>query len=288
MSTLLSRTVMFTDTRNSTKLYVDAGNDAAAAAIGRSLAISEAQISQLGGTVIKCLGDGLMAAFAAPKMAVSAAIAIQKAHTVGMVALGIGIQTGEVVERDADLFGDAPNVASRLCALALPGEILLGQDVAQWLLADEFHLQPIDQFKIKGKDRPIDVVRILWETAGDRTVFITSGNGGSNGQTRAHLKIVTGQTEFVVDDEHPQLTVGRENADLVLLDPAISRQHAVIRWLGGRFILSDKSLNGTTIRYDTGQESFIRREDTDIIGTGIIAFGPTPILDARCVRFECF
>jgi adenylate cyclase len=285
MSTLPSRVVVFADTRGSTKLYVDIGNDAAAAAIGKSMAKSAALIERAGGIVIKRLGDGFMASFTDAAAAVSSVIEIQRAHMVGLVHLGIGIQAGEVIERDADLFGDAANVAARLCALALPDEILAGQDLIDRLPSGNFILQPIDKFKVKGKERPIDVVRIVWDMFGESTTFVFAG-----GPARAipRLRISAPDSEFVVDCDRPRLTVGRQDSDLVIANQAVSRRHALIQWAGGRFILTDQSTNGTTIRYASGQESFIRREDTDIVGTGLIAFGPAPIVDALCVQFECF
>ena len=285
MSSLPPRVILFADTRGSTKLYVDIGNDAASAAIGQSMARSAVLVTQAGGIVLKRLGDGFMASFTDAVAAVSSAVEIQRVHSSGLVHLGIGIQAGELIERDADLFGDAANVAARLCALALPDEILAGDDLVDKLPPGSFVLQPIDKLKVKGKERPIDVVRVLWNVWGESTNFVPSGGAA---KTKPRLRISAADSEYVVDCDRPHLTIGRQDSDLLIVNQAVSRRHAVIQWSAGRFILTDQSTNGTTIRYASGQESFIRREDTDIVGTGLIAFGPAPIVDALSVLFECF
>jgi hypothetical protein len=285
MSTSLARVVLFADTRNSTKLYVDIGNDAASATIGESMSRCESLIARAGGSVVKRLGDGLMASFANGQAAVSSAVAIQRLHLTGHVHLGIGIQAGEVILRDGDLFGDACNEASRLCSLALPDEILVGRDVARSLPSGDYTLQSIDKFRIKGKDLPIDVFRIDWDVAPERTSFVPSVE---KLQTTPHLRIITGTDVFVLGAERPRLTIGRQESDLVIANQAVSRRHAIVHWQDGRFILSDQSTNGTTIRYASGQENFIRREDINLVGSGIIALGPVPVVPALCLRFECF
>jgi adenylate cyclase len=285
MSTLQSRVVLFADMRGSTKLYEEIGNDAAHAAIGCSMAGSEALIHQAGGVVIKRLGDGFMAAFADASAALTAATEIQRINNAGRVRLGIGIQAGEVVERDTDLFGDAVNVAARLCALAIADEILVGRDAVDRLPPGRFALESIDKFQVKGKDRPIDVVRVNWDPFLERTTFVALG-APITPTPRLRLKAL--EAEFIVDPDRPLLTIGRQDCDLVIPDPSVSRRHAVIQWTAGRLILTDQSTNGTTIQYASGQESFIRRQDTDIVGVGIIALGPAPIAKVPCIRFECF
>ncbi len=285
MSSLPPRVVLFADTRGSTKLYVDLGNDAASEAIGQSMAKCAVQVTKAGGVVLKRLGDGFMATFTDAAAAVSSAVEIQRLHSSGLVHLGIGIQAGELIERDADFFGDAANVAARLCALALPDEILAGEDLIEKLPPGKFVLQPIDKFKVKGKERPIAVVRVLWNLWGESTAFVASSG---TVKTTPRLRISAADAEYVVDCDRPHLTIGRQDCDLVIVNQAVSRRHAVIQWSAGRFILTDQSTNGTTIRYANGQESFIRREDTDIVGAGLIALGPAPFVDALCVLFECF
>src|SRR5208283_4994214 len=100
-------------------------------------------VTELGGHVAKKLGDGIMALFGHPiaqendsERAVRAALAIQRAlgelnrKNVGTgrpeLAARIGVETGAVVVDSAgEIFGDAPNIAARVQALAEPGTVLV-------------------------------------------------------------------------------------------------------------------------------------------------------------------
>jgi FHA domain len=100
------------------------------------------------------------------------------------------------------------------------------------------------------------------------------------------LRIAAGSRSYVVGSQKVELTVGRADADILIPDRMVSRRHAVIKYTSGRFVLTDQSLNGTFIRYDTGQEVFARRESVDIVGAGAIGFGnPTDVPETR-VFFE--
>lgn len=87
-------------------------------------------IAEFGGRWIKELGDGIMASFPAVSNAVYAAIKIQETCNKSKAfELRIGIHQGEVVFENDDIFGDAVNIASRLQALAPPGEIFVSESV---------------------------------------------------------------------------------------------------------------------------------------------------------------
>ena len=111
--------------------------------VGAYLDAASAAVTEMGGHVAKKLGDGLMALFGYPvaqendaERAVRAALSIQRALAelnrknagTGKPALNarIGIETGPVVvDAAGEIFGDAPNVAARVQALAEPGAVLV-------------------------------------------------------------------------------------------------------------------------------------------------------------------
>ena len=100
-------------------------------------------MTEMGGHVAKKLGDGLMALFGYPvaqendaERAARAALSIQRAlaevnrknAAAGKPALNarIGIETGPVVvDAAGEIYGDAPNIAARVQALAEPGTVVV-------------------------------------------------------------------------------------------------------------------------------------------------------------------
>jgi class 3 adenylate cyclase/pimeloyl-ACP methyl ester carboxylesterase len=90
-----------------------------------------------GGTVVdgKTLGDGILATFPAASQAIAAALVLEAAAAPTGLGLHIGLHAGDVLrEVDADgrsnVFGSAVSIASRISALAPPGEILVSRTVA--------------------------------------------------------------------------------------------------------------------------------------------------------------
>jgi len=84
------------------------------------------------------------------------------------LGLGIGITVGRVIvgnvgdkaAMDYTVIGDAVNVAARLQSLAKPGEILIS-DRAQALLNDAHDVDHVGLTKLKGRQQPIDIYRLL-------------------------------------------------------------------------------------------------------------------------------
>ena len=99
-------------------------------------AIVRSHIEAYGGDVVKTQGDGFMVAFKATRGAILCAIAIQKVRRAEKsstrparsIAIGIGINTGEPIrQEDGDYIGGTVNLASRICAAAGPGQILVAE-----------------------------------------------------------------------------------------------------------------------------------------------------------------
>ena len=96
----------------------------------------EPKTAEYGGRVIKLMGDGTLMEFASVVDAVLFAVDVQRAMTELTVAIPedrrivyrIGINIGDVIVEDDDLYGDGVNVAARLEALAEPGGICISGD----------------------------------------------------------------------------------------------------------------------------------------------------------------
>lgn len=125
-------TVLFTDVEGSTDFRTRRGDDAAHHRLQALHAIVIQEIEHHGGRVIKALGDGVLALFRSPRGAVASAISIQRevAHDNrsqpdNVLRVRIGINTGEVLEENGDVFGEAVNAAARIAALAEGGQTLV-------------------------------------------------------------------------------------------------------------------------------------------------------------------
>ncbi|WP_027133759.1 adenylate/guanylate cyclase domain-containing protein [Geminicoccus roseus] len=75
------------------------------------------------GWTFKHTGDGFLTVFASVNAALEAAIEIQQGFAASRLDLRLGLNLGDVIEDDGDIFGDGVNVAARLQAMAEPGSI---------------------------------------------------------------------------------------------------------------------------------------------------------------------
>jgi class 3 adenylate cyclase len=164
-------TVAFSDLVNSTGLAADLGHDAYEAVRRDHFNALRAAVAQYGGSVVKGTGDGLLLKFASAANAVSGAVAMQQAtdsHARRMdgVALQIrvGMSSGEVTSDDQDLYGVAVVEASRLCAAAVPGQILACDIVRALVRTLGAHtFKPLGALTLKGLPEPVPVCEIAWE-----------------------------------------------------------------------------------------------------------------------------
>lgn len=123
------------------------------------------------GRVVKLMGDGLLVEFASAVSAVGAAIEIQSALAArgGPIRFRIGINLGDVIVEEDDVFGDGVNVAARLEAAAEPGSICISGSVYEQIrnkMDDVF--EDLGERALKNIDRPVR----LWQwRSGDKAPF---------------------------------------------------------------------------------------------------------------------
>jgi adenylate cyclase len=179
-------TIMFSDIRGFTRMAEKMEPQQIVELLNEYFTEMTDLIFENGGTLDKYLGDGIMAVFGAPiarpgdtLRAVKTAIEMQRAlvrlnhnwEARGQPALraGVGVNTGPVTagnigstkRMDYTVIGDAVNLASRLCANAAGGQILVSEstyaEVKNTLPAKK--LEPI---RVKGKETPVEVYEIQW------------------------------------------------------------------------------------------------------------------------------
>jgi hypothetical protein len=139
---------------------------------------ASAAVSEMGGYVAKKLGDGLMALFGYPvaqandaERAARAALSIQRALAelnrknagTGKPALSarIGIEIGSVViDAAGEIYGDAPNIAERVQALAEQDTVLVTAEV-QRQVAGLFIVEERGSHELKGVPEPVTLFRLV-------------------------------------------------------------------------------------------------------------------------------
>ena len=132
-STLASGTavILFTDIVDSTALTErlgDAGFRDASRLLDAGL---RSAIRDAGGAAIdgKLLGDGVLATFPSAAQAIDGARRCLALSAASELALHIGLHAGDVIREENNVFGGAVNIASRICGLSAPGEILVSDVV---------------------------------------------------------------------------------------------------------------------------------------------------------------
>ena len=99
--------------------------------------ITDKIIQELNGRIFSTAGDSIMAEFASPVDAMEAAISIQKEVSTKAkeiqdnitIEFRIGINLGDIMTQDDNLYGDNVNIAARLEAIAPVGEITVSEKV---------------------------------------------------------------------------------------------------------------------------------------------------------------
>ena len=178
-------TVMFCDLVGSTAISAQLDAEEWRDLVGAYLDAASAAVVEMGGYVAKKLGDGLMSLFGFPvaqendsERAVRAALAIQRALAElnrknagsGKPVLNarIGLETGPVVvDASGEIFGDAPNVAARVQALAEPGAVLVTARV-QRQVAGLFVAEERGSHALKGVPEPVTLFRLVRASGGGR------------------------------------------------------------------------------------------------------------------------
>jgi adenylate cyclase len=130
----------------------------------------EPTIAEHRGRVAKLMGDGALVEFASVVDAVECAAAIQRGVAERhaelpeeeRIAFRIGINIGDVIIEEGDVYGDGVNVAARLEQLAGPGEICVSRTVHDHAKAKvAFGFDPMGEHRVKNIPEPVTVYRVI-------------------------------------------------------------------------------------------------------------------------------
>ncbi len=143
------------------------------------------KIAEYGGRVVKTTGDGVLVEFPSVVDALRCAVTIQlamrereaKVLQENRIAYRVGINLGDIVVEDDDIYGDGVNVAARLEALAEPGGICVSRTVVNHVkgrVSSDF--EDLGEQSVKNIPEPVHVFRVLMvpEEAGTAVVGVSN------------------------------------------------------------------------------------------------------------------
>lgn len=163
----MTRSVTFVDLAGFTALTQAHGDETAVGLLTRFLDILIQSLGP-GDRLVKTIGDGALLVSDTPEDAAGLAEGLVTALTNedGFPDVRVGVNTGPVVERDGDVFGNTVNVAARLVGLARRGEILAARPVADAARYGGLHVESLGRTELRGVSEPFDLYRI--DVATDR------------------------------------------------------------------------------------------------------------------------
>jgi adenylate cyclase len=181
---LVRATILFSDIRGFTAMSERLSAEEVVRLLNEHFEDMVEVVFDFNGVLDKFLGDAVMALWGVPvggpddaDRAVRAALEMQRRVDAmnarqaergrPTIGLGIGVNTGECVvgnmgssrRLEYTVIGDTVNLASRLCSLAGPGEIVVS-DHTRDALAGEYDLEALPAQQVKGKSRPVSLFRV--------------------------------------------------------------------------------------------------------------------------------
>jgi len=165
-------TIVFTDVEGSTGLTQRLGDAKAREVLRAHERIVREALQAHGGAEVKAMGDGFMASFASATRALECAIAMQRAFAAhneaadAPIRVRIGLNAGEPIAEEKDLFGTAVNMAARIAAQAAGGEILVANVVRELAAGKGFLFSDRGEVDLRGFEEPVRLHEVRWAEEG--------------------------------------------------------------------------------------------------------------------------
>jgi len=124
--------------------------------------IHHESVKQFNGSILKEIGDGILASFHSVSDAVQCGIAIQqKTNEARHYQLRIGIHLGEVSTVNNDVFGDGVNIASRIQTIAEPGNVFISEAVYSNIKNKlEQPVEFVGEKELKNIEEPVKIYQV--------------------------------------------------------------------------------------------------------------------------------
>jgi class 3 adenylate cyclase len=166
------RTILFTDLVGHTEMMRRLGDERGRKVLREHERITRDLLKQFGGAEVKTMGDGFMASFGSVTKAMDCAIALQRAFAswndvegaqqAAPLRVRVGLNAGEPIEEDGDLFGSMVIMASRVAAQAGAGEILIPEPLRHLLTGKSYVYADRGETMLKGFEDAVRLYEVRW------------------------------------------------------------------------------------------------------------------------------
>ncbi len=169
-------TVIFVDIVGSTHYYEQYGDLAGLLMVQKFMDMLTPVVLEHDGTVIKTMGDAILARYQNAQTAVRCAIRMQRLldeRNAGRpvpekIHIRVALNLGLALLKDNDVFGDMMNVAARISAATGPNEILISPSVYEQIqhVPDLKVIKKATGVELKGKSEKLDLFEVMWREVG--------------------------------------------------------------------------------------------------------------------------
>ncbi len=158
-------TLLFTDIEGHTSMMQRLGDARGREVLREHERITREALAANGGTEVKTMGDGFLASFGSAQQALDCAISLQLAFHAAegeRIRIRIGVNAGEPIVEDDDLFGASVIAASRIAAKAQGGEIFVSNVVRELVAGKGFAFSDRGETLLRGLDEPVHLYEVRW------------------------------------------------------------------------------------------------------------------------------
>jgi class 3 adenylate cyclase/TolB-like protein/Flp pilus assembly protein TadD len=164
--------VMLADVVNYSRLMSRSEDETHARFASHERELIEPTIDKYGGHLVRSMGDGILVEFSSAVDAVRSALDIQRGLAArqanekekDLIQLRIGINTGDILVDQRDIYGNSINIAARLEALATPGTVCVSQSIYDQTRAlPQFFFADRGERRVKNIPYPVHVYEVAYE-----------------------------------------------------------------------------------------------------------------------------
>jgi class 3 adenylate cyclase/pimeloyl-ACP methyl ester carboxylesterase len=162
------QTLLFTDLVNHTEMMRRIGDERGRDVLRDHERITRETLRQHGGAEVKSMGDGFMASFGSVTQALECAISLQRAiaarneRSDERIDVRVGLNAGEPIADEGDLFGSTVILASRVAARAGAGEILIPEPLRHLLSGKNYVYADRGETVLKGFEDAVRLYEVRW------------------------------------------------------------------------------------------------------------------------------